>query len=79
MKSNLDKVSCPSDPTMPSVQASLDERLSGFESSAKRFQQRRGDMEKTTKKAALDRAELQKELDDLTGRSRGDAMRATEV
>ncbi|CAB1120002.1 unnamed protein product [Ectocarpus sp. CCAP 1310/34] len=62
-----------------SEQASLDERLSGFDASAKRFRQRRSDMEKTTKKAALDRAELQRQLDELTGRSKGDAVRATEV
>lgn len=36
-------------------------------------------MEKTTLKARKDREELQRELDDLTGRSRGDALRATEV
>ncbi|CBN77803.1 structural maintenance of chromosomes 1 protein [Ectocarpus siliculosus] len=62
-----------------SEQASLDERLSGFDASAKRFRQRRSDMEKTTKKAALDRAELQSQLDELTGRSKGDALRATEI
>lgn len=36
-------------------------------------------MEKTTRKAALDRKELQSELDTLTGRSQVDAVRATEV
>ncbi len=36
-------------------------------------------MEKTTKKARLDREQLQNELNDLTGRSKGDAKRATEV
>lgn len=36
-------------------------------------------MEKTTKKARLDREQLQSELDELTGRSKGDAVRATEV
>lgn len=36
-------------------------------------------MEKTTKKAALDRAELQSQLNELTGRSTGDARRAKEV
>lgn len=36
-------------------------------------------MEKTTLKAKKDREELQSELDDLTGRSKGDAKRATEV
>jgi len=36
-------------------------------------------MEKTTKKARLDREQLQTELDELTGRSKGDAKRATEV
>lgn len=30
-------------------------------------------------KAKKDREELQRELDDLTGRSKGDALRATEV
>lgn len=60
-------------------QASLDKRLSDFDESAKQLRQRRGDMEKTAKKAALDRAELRKELDELRGRSTGDAQRATEV
>lgn len=36
-------------------------------------------MEKTTKRAALDRQELQNQLDTLTGRSQVDAARATEV
>eukprot|EP00752_Nemacystus_decipiens_P006829 g6131.t1 len=62
-----------------SEQTSLDERLEGFDSSSKRFRQRQGDMEKTTLKAKKDREELQRELDDLTGRSKGDALRATEI
>lgn len=36
-------------------------------------------MEKTSKKAAVDRQELQKELDELNGRSKGDAQKAKEV
>ena len=60
-------------------QAALDERLSGFASTGKRLRQRQGDMDKTSKKAALDRIELQRELKDLTGRSEDDAHRATEV
>eukprot|EP00903_Cladosiphon_okamuranus_P011947 g11221.t1 len=62
-----------------SEQTSLNERLAGFDSSAKRFRQRQGDMEKATLKARKDREDLQRELDDLTGRSKGDALRATEI
>lgn len=53
--------------------------MSGFSSNGKRLRARKGDMEKATKKAALDRTELQRELKELTGRSEGDAHRATEV
>eukprot|EP00904_Undaria_pinnatifida_P004394 jgi/Undpi1/13956/HiC_scaffold_9.g03607.m1 len=62
-----------------SDKAALDERLSGFASTGKRLRQRQGDMDKTSKKAALDRIELQRELKDLTGRSEDDAHRATEI
>lgn len=60
-------------------QASLDQRLAGFAEGAQQHKQRGVDMEKTSKKAAVDRQELQKELDELNGRSKGDAQKAKEV
>lgn len=57
----------------------MDKRLAGFEENAQQARQRQKDMEKTTRKAGLDRQELQKELDELTGRTKGDAQKAIKV
>lgn len=61
------------------MQASLDKRLVVFAEGDQQHRQRAADMDKTSKKAAMDRQELQRELDELNGRSKGDAQKAREV
>lgn len=57
----------------------LEKRVSGLEESEKQFEQRRGDMERAGQKAVVDREKLRKELEELEGRSAGNAEKAAEV
>lgn len=64
---------------MSCKKTALEKRVSGLEESESQFEQRRGDMERAAQKAAVDREELRKELQELEGRSAGNAEKAAEV